>query len=218
MSLAIFDLDETLIATDSDHAWGEYVAASGLVDADEYTAKNNQFYDSYKRGKLDIDAYLTFSCAMLSQYSMTELIDMRQDFVTEFIAPFVLPKALALVDKHRNQEDHLIVITATNQFITEPIAALFDVDTLIAPVLEICDGRYTGQILGTPSFGVGKVTRLREWIVANDQSLVESYFYSDSHNDLPLLREVTHPVAVDPDEILQAEAEKEKWSIISLRD
>lgn len=218
MSLAIFDLDETLIATDSDHAWGEYVAASGLVDADEYTAKNNQFYDSYKRGKLDIDAYLTFSCAMLSQYSMTELIDMRQDFVTEFIAPFVLSKALALVDKHRNQEDHLIVITATNQFITEPIAALFDVDTLIAPVLEICDGRYTGQILGTPSFGVGKVTRLREWIVANDQSLVESYFYSDSHNDLPLLREVTHPVAVDPDEILQAEAEKEKWSIISLRD
>ena len=218
MSLAIFDLDETLIATDSDHAWGEYLVASGVVDADEYTTKNNEFYESYKRGELDINAYLTFSCAMLPAYSMAELNDMRQDFINEFIAPNVLSKALALVEKHRSQADHLMVITATNQFITEPIAALFDINTLIAPVLEICEGRYTGQILGTPSFGIGKVTRLHEWITANDQTLNGSYFYSDSHNDLPLLREVTHPVAVDPDELLRHEAEKEKWPIISLRD
>ena len=218
MSLAIFDLDETLIATDSDHAWGEYVVASGIVDANEYTAKNNEFYESYKRGELDIDAYLTFSCAMLPAYSMAELHDMRQDFINEFIAPHVLPKALALVEKHRSQEDNLMIITATNQFITEPIAALFDIGTLIAPVLEICDGRYTGQILGTPSFGAGKVTRLYEWLTANNQTLNGSFFYSDSHNDLPLLQEVTHPIAVDPDELLREQAEKERWPIISLRD
>jgi HAD superfamily hydrolase (TIGR01490 family) len=218
LSLAIFDLDETLIATDSDHAWGEYVVASGVVDADEYTAKNNEFYESYKRGELDIDAYLTFSCAMLAAYSMAELNDMRQNFIDDFIAPKVLSKALALVEKHRSQEDHLMIITATNQFITEPIAALFDISTLIAPVLEICDGRYTGQILGTPSFGAGKVTRLFEWLATNDQTLSGSFFYSDSHNDLPLLQEVTHPIAVDPDELLRGQAEKEKWPIISLRD
>lgn len=218
MSLAIFDLDETLIATDSDHAWGEYVVASGFVDADEYTAKNNEFYESYKRGELDIDAYLTFSCAMLPAYSMAELNDMRQNFIDDFIAPKVLSKALALVERHRSQEDHLMIITATNQFITEPIATLFDISTLIAPVLEICDGRYTGQILGTPSFGAGKVTRLFEWLTTNDQTLSGSFFYSDSHNDLPLLQEVTHPIAVDPDELLRGQAEKEKWPIISLRD
>jgi len=217
LALAIFDLDETLIAIDSDHAWGQYVIDKGLVDAKRHKEQNDQFFADYKRGELDIQAYLSFTSALLPNFDIDELDDLRNDFATNVIKPYVLPKAQDLVDQHRGKGDRLLIISATNRFITEPIADFFDVDTLIAPTPEILNNRYTGNILGTPSYGIGKVTCLNEWMETTDETLDGSFFYSDSHNDLPLLRVVANPVAVDPDDILHAEAEKEKWPIVSLR-
>ena len=217
MALAIFDLDETLIAIDSDHAWGEYAIDRGLVNAKEHKRQNDQFYADYKRGELNISAYLTFTCSMLPTFDIDELDELRKDFAMSVIKPYVLPKAKDLVNHHRAKNDHLLIITATNRFITEPIADFFDVDTLIAPTPEIQNNQYTGKVLGTPSYGKGKVTCLNEWIATTMKSMEGSFFYSDSHNDLPLLRMVTHPVVVDPDDILRAEAENKEWPIISLR-
>ena len=217
MALAIFDLVETLIAIDSDHAWGEYAIDRGLVNAKEHKRQNDQFYADYKRGELNISAYLTFTCSMLPTFDIDELDELRKDFATSVIKPYVLPKAKDLVNHHRAKTDHLLIITATNRFITEPIADFFDVDTLIAPTPEIQNNQYTGKVLGTPSYGKGKVTCLNEWIATTMKSMDGSFFYSDSHNDLPLLRMVTHPVVVDPDDILRAEAENKEWPIISLR-
>ncbi|MFT7218743.1 MAG: HAD superfamily hydrolase (TIGR01490 family) [Candidatus Azotimanducaceae bacterium] len=217
MALALFDLDETLISSDSDHEWGQYVADHALVDVDAHREKNDAFYEDYKAGVLDIDEYLTFSCSVLTQYNMDELHQHRAVFFHERITPIILPKAEALVNQHREQGDTLVVITSTIEFITRPIVDHFGIETLIAPMPEIQNNRYTGSITGTPSFGSGKVTRLNEWLIDTGHPRDPSYFYSDSHNDLPLLRLVTHPVAVDPDAKLKTEAEKNQWSIISLR-
>tara|TARA_B100000029_G_scaffold491314_1_gene551300 strand:- start:429 stop:1085 length:657 start_codon:yes stop_codon:yes gene_type:complete len=217
VALAIFDLDETLIAIDSDHAWGQYAIDRGLVDAEEHQHQNDQFYADYKRGELNINAYLAFTCSMLPAFSIDELDELRKDFATSVIKPYVLPKAQYLVNQHRGKNDHLLVITATNRFIAEPIVDFFHIDTLIAPTPEIQNNQYTGKVLGTPSYGEGKVTCLNEWIITTKKSMDGSFFYSDSHNDLPLLRMVTHPVAVDPDDILKKEAENKEWPIISLR-
>ncbi len=218
MTLAIFDLDETLIATDSDHEWGQYVCDRGLVDVEEHRARNDEFYEQYKAGRLDIYEYLAFACSVLTRYSMEELHRFRSDFVAERITPVMLEKAQALVDEHKSSGDVVMVITSTIEFVTRPIVDAFGIETLIAPDPEIVGNRYTGNIVGVPSFAEGKVTRLKSWMTENNQSLKGSHFYSDSHNDLPLLRLVDNPVAVDPDPILLAEANEKQWRVISLRN
>jgi HAD superfamily hydrolase (TIGR01490 family) len=218
MALAIFDLDETLIRADSDHEWGQFAVDRGLVDGQVHKKRNDDFYAQYKAGKLDIDEYLKFSCSLLTQYTIEELESFRSEFVMERIEPLFLPKAEALINEHRQKNDDLLIITSTIEFVTRPIVDRLGIETLIAPIPEIKNNRYTGNIVGTPSFGSGKVIRLNQWLSETEHSMTGSHFYSDSHNDLPLLRLVDHPVAVDPDDILRQEAKEKAWRIISLRD
>lgn len=218
MSLAIFDLDNTLIADDSDFLWGEYLVEQGIVDAAEYARANELFYEDYKQGNLDIVAFLHFSLKPLSEHAVETLHAWREDFIAKKIQPILLVAAQKLIEKHRQQGDTLLIITATNRFITEPIAKLYGIEHLIATTPEMRDGRYTGDFVGIPSFQGGKVTLLQQWLEAfPSASLANSCFYSDSHNDLPLLKIVANPVAVDPDATLLAYAEAQQWQIISLR-
>ena len=217
MALVVFDLDETLISTDSDHIWGEYVADHNLVDESSFREENQRFYDNYKRGELDIDAYMRFSCRVLAEHEPALLIEHRKQFIEQRIQPNLLPKALELVDSHRQKGDTLIVVTATIKFITEPIVELLGIENLIAPVPEQIDGRYTGEVVGIPSFAAGKVTRLNDWVKQRNQSLEGSYCYTDSISDLPLLKLVENPVAVDPDPGLLKIAQSQRWPVISLR-
>jgi HAD superfamily hydrolase (TIGR01490 family) len=217
MALAIFDLDETLIAGDSDHAWGEFISSLGLVDADQYRKQNNRFYQQYLNGTLDVEAYLAFSCEPLTRIKLASLKQLHQQFMVEIIEPLILPKARALIDFHKSKQDQLLIITATLDFITRPIAESLGITNLLAPVAELLNGSYTGKIIGTPSFADGKVTRLKQWLETRSISLEGSTFYSDSHNDLPLLSLVDHPIAVDPDSRLKAIAKSKSWQIISLR-
>jgi len=217
LTLAIFDLDETLIDIDSDHAFGEFLVARGLVDATEHRARNDAFYADYKRGELDIDAYLRFSCEILTRYPMARLREIRAEFFANCIESHLLPLAVELIADHRRRGHEPIIITSTQSFVTRPIADAFGIDVLIAPEPEISGERYTGRISGTPSFGPGKVTRLREWLPGSGHDIAGAYFYSDSHNDLPLLRIVDNPRAVDPDPVLRVEAERLGWPVITLR-
>lgn len=217
MALAIFDLDNTLIGNDSDYLWGEFLVQKGYVDADEFAAQNAQFYEDYKSGNLDIFAYLRFALAPLSQQDMVTLNDWHKSFMQEYIEPIVLPKALALVEKHRQAGDRLLIITATNSFITRPIGERYGITELLGSDGEIINNRYTGEVAGTPTFQHGKVERLNEWLEQEGESLEGSYFYSDSHNDLPLLEIVDHPVVVDGDDKLISVAEENNWPIMSLR-
>ncbi|MBS3804799.1 MAG: HAD family hydrolase [Oleiphilaceae bacterium] len=218
MPLAIFDLDNTLLAGDSDHAWGEFLVEEGIVDAKVYREANDRFYQDYLNGELDMDRYLNFALEPLAQNDPVQLRQWRQNFIEIKIQPMMLPKARALLDSHREQGDTLLIITATNHFVTEPVARLLGIDHLIATNPEIVNGRYTGVVAGTPSFREGKVVRLQDWLEQEGQSLEGAWFYSDSHNDLPLLKKVAHPVAVDPDATLGDYAAREGWKIISLRD
>jgi HAD superfamily hydrolase (TIGR01490 family) len=217
MALAIFDLDNTLLGGDSDYLWGNYLVSAGLVDKDFYERENRRFYDDYRKGTLNIYEFLDFSLRPLADNPLEQLLDLRERFMAEIIAPIILPAAVALIDEHRRQGHIPLIITATNRFVTEPIARIFGVDQLLATDPEIIDGGYTGRVTGTPTFREGKVTRLRQWLVQNNANLADSWFYSDSHNDLPLLEMVSHPVAVDPDETLQQHAEMKGWPVISLR-
>ncbi|HWV14457.1 MAG TPA: HAD family hydrolase [Cellvibrio sp.] len=217
MSLAIFDLDNTLLAGDSDYSWGEFLVKKRLVDSEEYRIANDAFYQDYKAGTLDIQAYLRFSLAPLTRHSMVELEQLHNEFMRTYIEPMMLPKAQALLQEHRARGDYLLIITATNGFVTRPIAARLGVDDILATDPEISDGRYTGNSVGTPCFQGGKVIRLQEWLKSHEHNLAGAYFYSDSINDLPLLEQVSHPIAVDPDERLQAVAEQRGWKVISLR-
>lgn len=217
MRLAIFDLDNTLLAGDSDHLWGEYLVRHGIVDAGTYARENDRFYRDYQAGTLDIHAYAAFSLQPLVERGMEALLELRQRFLDEEIAPIVAPGAPALLEKHRAQGDHLLITTATSRFVTEPIAALLGVDTLIATDPEIIDGRYTGRIAGMPNFQSGKVHKLRDWLAQAGAEAWTQVFYSDSRNDLPLLELAHQAVAVDPDEVLRAEALRRGWPIISLR-
>ncbi len=217
MALAIFDLDETLISADSDHQWGQFIIDKGLVDALSHKAKNDYFYAEYKQGRLDINAYLAFSCAFLAQHPMPKLIEWRQEFVTTVMEPLILPLGRDLIARHRQAGDTVMVITSTIEFVTAPIVDSLGIEILIAPIPEIKNDRYTGAITGVPSFAAGKVTRLEQWLSTNACDLDGSYFYSDSHNDLPLLRLVDNPVAVDPDDQLLKEAVALNWQVISLR-
>lgn len=216
MALAIFDLDHTLLSGDSDHTWGQFLVDNQLVDAEVYQQRNDYFYEQYKRGELQIFEYLEFAMKPLTQHPLPVLLEARARFLKECIEPLISDDSRAILDKHRQQGDTLLIITATNGFVTYPIAELLGIEHIIAPHPEVVDGEYTGKIVGTPSFQHGKVERLHDWLKEHNQSLEGSYFYSDSHNDLPLLREVTYPVAVDPDETLAATAREQNWPIISL--
>ncbi len=219
MTIAIFDLDNTLLNGDSDHAWGEFLIDSGLVDSHSFRKKNDQFYHDYEAGSLDIAAYQFFVMQPVMHLSEQQLSQLHQKYMQSKIKPMSLPKAHALIDTHRHQGHQLVIITATNQFITTPIAKWLGVETLIATELEKKNGYYTGKIINTPCFQTGKVTRLEQWLLSHpNESLEGSYFYSDSANDIPLLETVTHPYAVDADPKLRAYAEKKGWDTISLRE
>ncbi len=218
MALAIFDLDNTLIAGDSDHAWGQFLVEKGIVDEDLYKKANDQFLQDYLNGELDMDAYLAFALKPLAQHSIEQLHAWRELFVEEKIRPLLLAAAQETINRHRAQGDYIMIISATNRFVTEPIAALFEVDHLIATDPEMSDGKYTGRVSGTPSFQHGKVVRLEAWLKETGQSLAGAWFYSDSHNDLPLLAMVENPVAVDPDDTLRAHAEARDWRVVSFRE
>lgn len=215
--LALFDLDNTLLGGDSNFSWGSFICRHGLVDAEAYQARNRTFHADYAAGRLDMTEYQNFSQGLLSRVDMTQLAQWHRRFMTEVIEPMILAKGETLLQQHREAGDKLVMITATNRFITAPIAERLGVDSLIATECGMENGRYTGRIVDTPCFQQGKVTRLNTWLAGNDLSLQGSYFYSDSHNDLPLLEAVDNPVAVDPDEILRETASARGWPVISLR-
>jgi HAD superfamily hydrolase (TIGR01490 family) len=217
MALAIFDLDNTLLAGDSDYLWGQYLVNNKIVDAEVYERENERFYREYREGHLDIFEFLAFSLAPLAQHSLEELYSWRYDFVEKTIKPIIAAEAYELVEKHRQQGDTLLIITATTRFVTEPISKLFGVENLLATDPEKTDTGYTGKVDGTPCFQEGKIVRLNAWLEESGEDMTGSIFYSDSHNDLPLLEKVDHPVAVDPDEKLRAYATDTNWPIISLR-
>ena len=217
MSLAIFDLDNTLLQGDSDHAWGEFLCEQGIVDAAEYSQKNDYFFKQYQKGTLDIHEFLEFALRPLAELPADRLAELHTQFMHVKVESMILNKALALLQKHRDQGDFLLIITATNHFVTAPIAARLGVDAILATDPEMVDGCYTGKVAGTPCFQSGKVTRLNQWLKETKHSLQGSSFYSDSRNDLPLLELVDYPVAVDADESLTLTAKQKGWPIISLR-
>lgn len=216
MSLAIFDLDNTLLAGDSDYLWGQFLARQGIVDGEAYEATNKRYFEDYKAGRLDIHEFLAFSLQPLTLLPRNQLDALHVRFMHEVITPRITPQARALVDKHRQKHHTLLIITATNSFITGPISLAFGIPNLLATEPEIVDGRYTGKVSGTPCFREGKVENLHRWLARHKLDLTHSWFYSDSHNDLPLLYEVTHPVAVNPDEQLRRVAEQHDWPILNL--
>jgi len=217
MALALFDLDNTLLDGDSDYLWGCFLAEHGIVDAEAYESENQRFYDQYLEGSLDIHEFLRFQLKPLATHKRAQLEAWREQYLVEKIDPILLPRARALLEKHRAQGDQLLIITATNRFITEPIAKRYGVDQLLATEPEIVAGEYTGAVNGTPCFQTGKVEQLHNWLEKENRTLEGSWFYSDSHNDLPLLEQVEHPVAVDPDDKLKSHARAMGWPITSLR-
>lgn len=217
MSLAIFDLDNTLLSIDSDHAWGEFLLEQGAVDPVAYREANERFMADYNAGTLDMAAFLEVALKPLADNSPEQLAAWHQQFMASKIEPNILPKAEELLAKHRTKGDTLLIITATNRFITAPIAERLGVDELIAVDPEMTGGRYTGRVSGVPSYREGKIARLQEWLEEKELTMDGAWFYSDSHNDLPLLEKVDHPVAVDPDDTLRQIAEDRQWRIMSLR-
>ena len=217
MPLAIFDLDNTLLAGDSDYLWGCFLCEIGVVERASYERENARFYADYRAGRLDIMAFLAFSLRPLAEHAPEELLRWHARFMAEMIEPLITPDAERLIARHRDAGDTLLIITATNAFVTAPIAQRLGVPHLIATEPEFSAGRYTGRVAGTPSFREGKVTRLEHWLATHAGTLDGATFYSDSHNDLPLLERVDHPVAVDPDPALHAHATQRGWPVISLR-
>jgi HAD superfamily hydrolase (TIGR01490 family) len=218
MRLALFDLDNTLLAGDSDFEWAQFLIEKGVLDREVYEARNHQFYDAYMAGTLDIHEFLDFQLKPLSRHPRAELHQWHAEFLEKRIRPIMTQKSRDLVESHR--EDARVIITATNSFVTGPIAREFGIENLIATEPEQVDGEFTGRVSGVPAFREGKVTRLHAWLKDHDldwNALEETWFYSDSLNDLPLLSIVSHPVAVDPDETLKEHALANGWRIISLR-
>jgi HAD superfamily hydrolase (TIGR01490 family) len=222
-NLALFDLDHTLIPTDSDHEWGRFMVKKGMVDAENFARENDRFFADYKAGRLDIHAYLVAMLTPLARYTRAQLADLHAEYMHEVITPAILPAALELVKQHREAGDLCCVVTATNEFITRPIAQAFGVDTLIACEAETVGGdphgAYTGRPTGTPSYKEGKIVRTEMWLASLGKSWSDfehSYFYSDSHNDIPLLEKVTAPIATNPDDTLRAHARAKGWRILEL--
>ena len=220
MNLSLFDLDNTLLACDSDYEWGQFLVDRGVLDRETYEAQNKTYFDQYVAGTLDIHEYLGFALRPLAQHSGEELARWHADFMRSRIVPTIGAPARELVQSHLAAGDLCAIVTATNSFVTRPIANEFGVQHLIATEPETREGRFTGRVAGTPCFREGKIRRVEEWLAAQGRTLAEfaaSMFYSDSHNDLPLLARVTRPVAVDPDPQLAAEARRRGWAVISLR-
>ena len=220
MNLAIFDLDNTLLNGDSDYNWSLFLIKKGILDQSIYEQQNEEFFKDYQTGSLDIDAYAEFQFKPLRENERFFLNDLRDEYVATIIRPMITEKAKDLVNEHRSQGDQLLIITATNSFITKQIAALFGIEELIGTDLEEINNQFTGKIKGVASFQEGKVTRLNQWLDEKHLTLAQfdkTFFYSDSKNDLPLLRIVSHPVAVNPDATLNTEAKKNNWPIMSLR-
>jgi HAD superfamily hydrolase (TIGR01490 family) len=212
MSLAIFDLDNTLIGGDSDHLWGEFLCDEGIiVDRQSFQKKNDYFYQQYELGLLDIYAWAEFSFEILERRSMNELGELHHKFMIDKIEPIILVKAQNCIDNHKKNGDTVLVITASNTFVTSPIVKRYGIDHLLATEPEIKSGRYSGKISGTPCFQSGKIDNLMPWMAKNNETLEGSSFYSDSHNDLPLLELVDHPVTINADKILTLEAKKRGW-------
>ncbi len=220
MNLALFDLDNTLLACDSDYEWGQFLVVRGVLERGEYEAQNAAFYEQYKAGTLDIHEFLGFALRPLAEHAPEDLTRLHAEFMDARIRPAMGAPARALVRRHLDAGDLCAVVTATNSFVTGPIAREFGVPNLVATEPERVGGRFTGRVAGTPCFREGKIERVDDWLAAQGRKLgdfASSAFYSDSHNDLPLLELVTQPVAVDPDEKLAAEARRRGWSVISLR-
>ncbi len=218
MKLALFDLDNTLLSGDSDFEWAQFLIEQGVLDREVYAARNDAFYEQYRNGILDIHEFLDFQLKPLSRHPRRVLDDWHRRFMQQKILPLVRPRAKELIERHR--ADLRAIITATNSFVTAPIAREFGIDHLIATEPAQVDGEFTGEVAGTPCFREGKVKRLEDWLATRGQpleSFAQSWFYSDSLNDLALLSRVTHPVAVDPDDTLRAHAEKSGWRVISLQ-
>lgn len=219
-NLALFDLDNTLLAGDSDYNWSLFLIKQGLLDEKTHHERNEQFYLDYKNGNLDIYKFLAFQLKPLSEHSVADLNALHAKYMDSVIRPMMTQKAQDLVNQHKAQGDLCLVITATNSFVTKPIAQAYGIAHLIGTDPEMVNGAYTGGVAGVPSFQEGKVTRLKQWLAERGQELADfeqSYFYSDSHNDLPLMKLVTHPVAVDADAKLTAYAQQHGWPHISLR-
>jgi HAD superfamily hydrolase (TIGR01490 family) len=217
MALAIFDLDNTLLSGDSDYLWGEFLVENKIVDGAAHQQQNQAFYDQYLAGTMDIYAFLAFQLKPLADHSLAELYQWREQYLQEKIDPIILQAGIDLISAHQQQGDETLIITATNSFITAPIAEKLGISNLIATDPEKINGRYTGKVAGIPSYQAGKVTRLNQWLEGHHFTLEGSYFYSDSHNDIPLLNLVDHPVAVDADDKLLATATEQGWKILSLR-
>lgn len=220
MNLVLFDLDNTLLAGDSDYEWGQFLIARGAVDGAHYEAKNQAFYEDYKAGRLDIHAFLAFALRPLATHSRAQLDAWHAEYLATQIKPMITQAARDLVKRHLDTADLVAIITATNSFVTAPIAREFGVPHLIATDPEQHDGEFTGEVAGTPCFREGKITRLEQFLAHHGtrlDCLTSSRFYSDSLNDLPLLEKVQHPVAVDPDPTLRAHAVAHGWPVISLR-
>lgn len=220
MTLAIFDLDNTLLTGDSDHGWGEFIISEGLIDPADYRETNDAFYQDYLRGELDIYAYQDFVLGHISNFPADQLAELLQSFLNKAVESMISQKSEQLIASHREQGHHLMIITATNEIITQPIANRLGIETLIATQAQRDElGHPNGKIAGQASYAAGKIDRLNDWLASNSQFNLEgSYFYSDSHNDIPLLEVVDHAYAVDPDEKLLAKAKENHWPVISLRD
>jgi HAD superfamily hydrolase (TIGR01490 family) len=220
MNLAIFDLDNTLLDGDSDYNWGLYLVKKGYLDEGEYKEQNQKFFEEYQVGKLDIFAFAEFQFRFLKNNTRKFLNDVRSDYINEIIKPMILKKAIDLVNQHKEAGDRLLIITATNSFITKPIGELFGIDELIGTDPEENEGEFTGKVKGTPSFKEGKVTRLFDWLDEKNLKLADfekTFFYSDSHNDLALLEVVTNPVVVNGDKILLEKAQEKNWPTLNLK-
>ena len=218
MSLAIFDLDNTLIGGDSDYLWGEFLCDEGIIsDRQSFEKKNDYFYQQYELGLLDIYAWAEFSFEILSHYSINELEEFHHKFMAQKIEPIFLEKAQDCINSHKENGDTVLVITASNTFVTAPIVKRYGINHLLATEPEIVSGRYTGKVSGIPCFKSGKIENLMPWLERNSESLKDSTFYSDSHNDLPLLELVDNPVAVNADKILAKIAQTKGWDILNWR-
>lgn len=219
--LTLFDLDNTLLAGDSDYGWGQFLIEMGAVDAATYERRNAEFFADYKAGRLDIHAFLDFQLAPLAEHEPAQLLAWRERFLVEKIQPMLLPAAQAVVSRCLSAGDLVAVVTATNSFVTRPIAAMYGITHLVATEPEMAAGRFTGRVAGEPCFQAGKLACVDAWLASLDHGLPdfsESWFYSDSHNDLPLLNAVTHAVAVDPDPILARHAARRGWQMVSWRN
>ncbi len=218
MPLAIFDLDNTLIGGDSDYLWGEFLCDEGIItDRESFQKMNDYFYHQYEIGELDIYAWAEFSFKVLSEHSFDKLNQLRKDFMETKIRPIFLEKAQNCIDNHKKNGDSVLVITASNTFVTQPIVEMYGIEHLLATEPEFVSGRFTGKVSGIPCFQSGKIDNLMPWLEKNNENLIGSYFYSDSHNDLPLLELVDNPVAINGDPILIAAANDNGWTNLDWR-